>query len=62
MKFAIDLVYMDKGRKVRKVRHAVPPWRLSICLTAHSILELPAGTAQQTGTVAGDFLVIEKHS
>jgi uncharacterized membrane protein (UPF0127 family) len=50
---------MDKGRKVRKVRHAVPPWRLSICLTAHSILELPAGTARQTGTVAGDFLVIE---
>ena len=50
MKFAIDLVYLDKKRKVRKVRHAVPPWRLSACLTAHSILELPAGTARQTGT------------
>ena len=60
MKFPIDLVYLDKRRKVRKVRHAVPPWRLSLCLTAHSILELPAGTAERTGTVAGDVLVIDK--
>ena len=46
MKFAIDLVYVDRKNKVRKVRHAVPAWRLSACLTAHSILELPAGTAR----------------
>ena len=60
MKFPIDLVYLDKQRKVRKVRHAVPAWRLSACLTAHSILELPAGTAEKTGTQAGDELVMEK--
>ena len=60
MKFPIDLVYLDKRRKVRKVRHRVPPWRLSMCLQAHSILELPAGIAEQTGTAAGDVLAIEK--
>ena len=60
MKFPIDLVYLDKAQKVKKVRHAVPAWRLSGCLFAHSILELPAGTAKQTGTVAGDELVIDK--
>jgi uncharacterized protein len=60
MKFPIDLVYLDKSRRVRKVRHAVPAWRLSMCLSAHSILEFPAGTAKQTGTVAGDVLVIEE--
>jgi uncharacterized membrane protein (UPF0127 family) len=60
MKFPIDLVYLDKQRKVRKVRHRVLPWRLSMCLTAHSILELPAGTAKQTGTLKGDTLIIEK--
>jgi uncharacterized membrane protein (UPF0127 family) len=60
MKFPIDLVYIDKQRKVRKVRHAVPAWRLSACLTARSVLELPAGTAQRTGTVAGDQLTFEK--
>jgi uncharacterized protein len=60
MKFTIDLVYVDRKHKVRKVRHSVPAWRLSACLTAHSILELPPGTAQQTGTQAGDQLEIEK--
>jgi uncharacterized membrane protein (UPF0127 family) len=59
MKFAIDLVYVDKHQKVRKVRRAVPPWRLSACLTAHSIIELPAGTIERTGTQAGDELSIE---
>jgi uncharacterized membrane protein (UPF0127 family) len=60
MKFPIDLVYLDKGKKVRKVRHAVPAWRMSACLTAHSILELPAGMAAETGTVAGDELAFDK--
>ncbi len=60
MKFAIDLVYLDKSRTVRKVRHAVNPWRVSACFTAHSILELPAGAARATGTVPGDKLEIEK--
>jgi hypothetical protein len=60
MKFSIDLVYLDKKRKVRKVRHAVPPWRLSACLTAHSVLELPAGTVEQTGTRVGDELLMER--
>ena len=60
MKFPIDLVYLDKRRKVRKVRHAVPAWRLSACLTAHSVLELPAGTVERTGTLVGDELAVEK--
>jgi hypothetical protein len=59
MKFPIDLVYLDKHHKVRKVRSAVPPWRLSACLLAHSVLELPAGTVQQSGTQVGDELAID---
>jgi uncharacterized protein len=60
MKFPIDLVYIDRKRKVRKVRSAVPAWRMSACLTAHSIIELPAGTVERTRTVAGDQLAIDK--
>jgi uncharacterized membrane protein (UPF0127 family) len=56
MKFAIDLVYLDRNKKVRKVRHRMVPWRLSACLSAHSILELPAGVAATSGTQAGDQL------
>lgn len=60
MKFPIDLVYLDKRHKVRKVRSRVPAWRLSACLPAHSVLELPAGTVEQTMTGPGDQLTIEK--
>lgn len=60
MKFTIDLVYMDRNKKVKKVRSRMVPWRLSACLTAHSILELPAGVVEATGTRAGDQLAIEQ--
>ena len=60
MKFPIDLVYLDRHKTVRKVRNAVPAWRVSACLVAESVLELPAGTAQRTGTRPGDVLVFEK--
>ncbi len=60
MKFPIDLVYVDKRHKVRKVRHSVAPWRMSACLLAHSVIELPAGTAKQSGTQPGDELAVEQ--
>lgn len=60
MKFPIDLVYIDRKKQVRKVRHAVPAWRLSACFSAHSVIELPAGTVERTRTEPGDQLVIDK--
>jgi hypothetical protein len=56
MRFPIDLVYLDRNRRVKKLRNAVPPWRLSGCLTAHSIIELPPGTISETQTQRGDTL------
>jgi uncharacterized membrane protein (UPF0127 family) len=56
MKFPIDLVYLDRSRKVKKVRSGVPPWRLSACLSAHSVVELASGTVQMTQTRQGDKL------
>src|SRR5579863_4752466 len=44
MRFAIDLVYLDRKNRIRKVRSGVRPWRMSACLTAHSVIELPSGT------------------
>jgi uncharacterized membrane protein (UPF0127 family) len=58
MRFPIDLVYLDRGRRIKKTRSAVGPWRLSACLSAHSILELPAGTIAKTQTERGDTLEI----
>jgi len=59
MKFAIDVVYIDKKKRVRKVVRQLAAWRLSLCLPAHSVLELPGGTIEETGTQAGDQLEFE---
>jgi uncharacterized membrane protein (UPF0127 family) len=54
MHFPIDLIYLDRKLKVKKVRHGVAAWRVSACLAAHSVLELPAGTAAAARTERGD--------
>ena len=56
MRFPIDLVYLDRKNTIKKVKSAVGPWRLSACLSAHSVLELPAGTIRTTQTQKGDCL------
>jgi uncharacterized protein len=59
MQFAIDVIYLDRQRRVRKVRPHLKPWRLSLSLTAHSVLELPAGTIELTETRCGDQLTFD---
>lgn len=58
MRFPIDLVYLDRNCVVKKVRSSVRPGRLSACLSARSVIELPAGTVASTGTLAGDHISI----
>jgi hypothetical protein len=56
MRFPIDLIYLDRHKKVKKVRTGVAPWRMSACLSAHSVLEFASGTVEPTGTRPGDQL------
>ena len=60
MKFAIDVVYLDRKKRVRKLRKEMVPRRLSACLSAHSVLELPVGTIESSCTEPGDQLEFEK--
>ena len=60
MRFAIDLIYLDRKKKVRKVRRKMVPRRLSACLTAYSVLELPVGAIDASRTEPGDHLEFEK--
>jgi hypothetical protein len=53
-------VYLDRKKKVRKVRREMVPRRLSACLTAHSVLELPVGAIDASRTEPGDQLEFEK--
>ncbi len=56
MQFPIDLIYLDRKMRIKKLRHAVPAWRLSACLSAHSVLELAAGAILESQTEVGDKL------
>jgi len=58
MRFPIDAVFLSKEREVVKVAAAVKPWRATLS-RGHSVLELPAGKAAQTGITEGDRLAIE---
>lgn len=60
MKFPIDVIYLSKKRVVLKIRPEMPRRRISFCLRAHSVLELPAGMAGKTSTAVGDQLDIER--
>jgi uncharacterized membrane protein (UPF0127 family) len=56
MKFAIDLVYLDRQYRIRKIRRNVHPWRLSACLVAHSVIELAAGAVGENDAQPGDIV------
>ena len=58
MQFPIDLVYLDRKNRIKKLRSSVGPWRVSGCMTAHSVMELPAGAIRETQTEPGDTIEI----
>jgi len=60
MKFAIDVVFLDRKKKVLKVRSEMGRRRISLCLLAHSVLELPAGTVVAAALQSGDELEFEE--
>jgi len=58
MKFAIDVVYLNRQKQVVKTVSRLRPWRMSMSWRGHSVLELPAGTIEETGTQAGDWIEV----
>ena len=60
MNFPIDVLFLSRKRKVLKIRPNMVRSRISMSLLAHSVLELPAGTCAETGTLVGDQLEFEK--
>jgi uncharacterized protein len=45
MRFALDLVFLDRDGQPRSVRRGVPPGRIAVQRGAAAVLELPAGGA-----------------
>lgn len=59
MKFPIDVLFLNKKREVVKIRPHMGKRRIALSLRAHSVLELPAGVVEETGTRPGDQLELE---
>jgi len=57
MKFPIDVVFIDKQMRVRRVYQNLAPYRLTTLVwSAQSVLELPSGSLAGTKTEIGDEL------
>src|SRR5438874_6337284 len=55
MRFSIDVVFIDRRMRVRRIYHRLAPFRLtSLVWSAQSVLELPSGSLARTGTSVGD--------
>jgi hypothetical protein len=60
MSFAIDVVGLDRDRRVIKLwSHLVPGRMTSLSLSMRSVLELPPGRIAETGIQIGDSLRME---
>jgi uncharacterized protein len=59
MRFAIDVIFLDRNWRVVRLRPAMVPYRLTgICWRARCVLELPVGVISQTSTQLGDQLSV----
>lgn len=56
MGYALDLVYLDARLGVLKLVRDFRPWRLSWCLGASSVLEVPVGSIDEFGIESGVLL------
>jgi uncharacterized membrane protein (UPF0127 family) len=60
MKFAIDVIFLNRKTQVLKIRKNMAKRCITLCLRAHSVLELPTGTLERTGTIPGDVLDLDQ--
>ena len=60
MRFSIDLIFVDKNLKVKKVYTRAKPWRHFFTGTwsANSVFELPEGSLSQLNVNEGDQLYV----
>jgi len=61
MGFPIDVVYLNAHDEVVGIDAALAPWRFGhLHRQVRSVVELPAGTTEATGTRVGDRLEIHR--
>jgi uncharacterized membrane protein (UPF0127 family) len=61
MRFPIDLVFLDEGGRVTRLREAMRPWRFDLT-NAVAVIEAPAGTIRAADVRLGDEIRFECRS
>ncbi len=56
MTMPIDVVFLDRSHRVRKMVCDLTPSRIAVCFAAFSVLEMQAGAILETGIQVGDQL------
>jgi hypothetical protein len=56
MKMPIDIIFLDCELRICKLSPGLQPWRVSLSIKAHSVLELAAGAIARSSTNIGDRL------
>lgn len=58
MRFAIDVLYVDRDDRIVRAQRALKPWRIGPLHTcgARYVIELPVGTIERSGSNVGDQL------
>jgi uncharacterized membrane protein (UPF0127 family) len=59
MRFAIDVVFVDRAGYTVKIARRLPPWRIAIAAGAHAVVEMAAGSLAPDDLVVGDRLVVQ---
>jgi uncharacterized membrane protein (UPF0127 family) len=58
MRFAIDVIFVNRAGRAVRVVPALAPWRAAMAPSAHAVIELPAGTVRERGVEVGDALYL----
>jgi uncharacterized membrane protein (UPF0127 family) len=59
MRFAIDIVFVDRRGVVKKVVHNVRPRRIAACFAASTTIEMAAGSLAPNTLMPGDRIVVQ---
>ena len=58
MRFAIDVVFVDRDGYVRRARQSLGPWRIQAAFRAFAVIEFASGALERSDTRAGDRLYL----
>lgn len=58
MRFAIDVVFVDRDGHIRRARQSLGPWRIQAAFRAFAVIELASGALERSDTRVGDRLYL----